>query len=80
MTPDDFLRSMTPGIKQPDGKTIVNKLYLEFLYLSLPFFYPDLKAKQKTVGLAHADFFSNLFFLSWLNQLLAVRVKFNIAL
>lgn len=20
MTPDDFLRSMTPGIKQPDGK------------------------------------------------------------
>lgn len=22
MTPDDFLRSMTPGIKQPDGKGI----------------------------------------------------------
>jgi hypothetical protein len=23
MTPDDFLRSMTPGIKQPDGKGII---------------------------------------------------------
>jgi hypothetical protein len=23
MTPDDFLRSMTPGIKQPDGKGIM---------------------------------------------------------
>jgi hypothetical protein len=22
MTPDDFLRSMTPGIKQPDGNAI----------------------------------------------------------
>lgn len=25
MTPDDFLRSMTPGIKQPDG----NSLYIK---------------------------------------------------
>lgn len=22
MTPDDFLRSMTPGVKQPDGKIL----------------------------------------------------------
>lgn len=22
MTPDDFLRAITPGMKQPDGKTV----------------------------------------------------------
>lgn len=24
MTPDDFLRAITPGMKQPDGKTLKN--------------------------------------------------------
>lgn len=28
MTPDDFLRSMSPGVKQPDGKTGLKLLYL----------------------------------------------------
>lgn len=27
MTPDDFLRSITPGIKQPDGSLINSKIY-----------------------------------------------------
>lgn len=25
MTPDDFLRSMTPGVKQPDGNIILRQ-------------------------------------------------------
>ncbi|KOX74584.1 hypothetical protein WN51_00539, partial [Melipona quadrifasciata] len=30
MTPDDFLRSITPGIKQPDGN--FNKIKLLYMY------------------------------------------------
>lgn len=26
MTPDDFLRSMTPGVKQPDGNYLLREL------------------------------------------------------
>jgi hypothetical protein len=33
MTPDDFLRSMTPGLKQPDGKNIFkNQCFYYFFY------------------------------------------------
>lgn len=27
MTPDDFLRSMTPGVKQPDGNLFVSVMF-----------------------------------------------------
>lgn len=28
MTPDDFLRSITPGVKQPDGNFYKNVIYI----------------------------------------------------
>jgi len=31
MTPDDFLRSMTPGVKQPDGNPISFPCLFSFL-------------------------------------------------
>jgi hypothetical protein len=38
MTPDDFLRSMTPGIKQPDGNRthivyMCNMIHLSILFI-----------------------------------------------
>lgn len=35
MTPDDFLRSMTPGVKQPDGK-FAQKIFCSSSFI---FFY-----------------------------------------
>jgi hypothetical protein len=38
MTPDDFLRSITPGMKQPDGNEfLMNLFFICFLKLALHF-------------------------------------------
>jgi hypothetical protein len=35
MTPDDFLRSMTPGIKQPDGNRTGIVIMCNMMHLSI---------------------------------------------
>lgn len=45
MTPDDFLRSMTPGVKQPDGNPIMLRLFGIFFRLNVAWQYSQLIAK-----------------------------------
>lgn len=46
MTPDDFLRSMTPGVKQPDGNFLSSPVYFRlmlfcFLFSFMYLFFPS---------------------------------------
>lgn len=64
MTPDDFLRSITPGIKQPEGKACTYQLVsiyatLNIVENSLSLFQKIKKGEKKSV------FDECVYFVQW---------------